>query len=88
MIILLTGSDVVGHDGLSGVKICPVRNLGIFLFGLFVLSPCDECVFAGQNVFLGPTTHLTRPECCFESHHLHLIHVVHCCFQMCFQKRH
>ena len=48
------------------------------------VTSCDECVFAGQNVFLGPTTHLPRPECFFESHHLRLMHVVHCCFQMRF----
>ena len=28
---------------------------GFDLFGLFVLSQCDECVMAGQNVFLWPT---------------------------------
>ena len=49
---------------------------------------CDECVLAGQNVFLGPTIHLPRPECCVKSHHLHLIHLVYCCFQMRLQKRH
>ena len=49
---------------------------------------CEECVFAGQNVFLGSTTHLPRPECYVESHHLHLIYLVHCYFQMRFQKRH
>ena len=49
---------------------------------------CDECVFAGQNVFLGPTIHVLRPECFVESHYLHLIHVVCCCFQMRFQKKH
>ena len=27
---------------------------------------CDECVPAGQNVFLGPTTHLPRPDCYVE----------------------
>ena len=45
-------------------------------------------MLAGQNVFLGPTTHLPRPECYVESHHLHLIHVVYCCFQMRLQKWH
>ena len=39
---------------------------------------CDECVVAGQNVFLGPTIHLHRPDCCVESHHLHLLHAVYC----------
>ena len=32
-------------------------------------SYCDECVIAGQNVFLGPTIHLPLPDYCFESHH-------------------
>ena len=57
------------------------------MFGLFVLSTCDECVLAGQNVFLGPTNHLPRPIFYVESHHLRQIHVVYCCFQMRFQKR-
>ena len=49
---------------------------------------CDESVLAGQTVFLGPTTHLPRPEFYVESHHLHSIHIVYCCFQMRSQKRH
>ena len=48
---------------------------------------CDEWVFAGQNLFLGPTTHLLRPKCCFESHHFRLMNVVHCCLQMRSQKK-
>ena len=35
-----------------------MRNSGICLFGLFVLSPSDECVLARENFFLGPTIHL------------------------------
>ena len=46
---------------------------------------CEECEVAGQNVFLGPTIHLPRPECLAESHRSHLEHVVCCCFQMRFQ---
>ena len=51
---------------------------------------CDECVFAGQNVFQGPAIHLPRLDCYVKSHHLHMIHLVYwyCCFQMRFQKRH
>ena len=46
----------------------------------------DECVFDGQNVFLGPTIHLPCPEYSFESHHSHLMYVTHYYFQMRFQK--
>ena len=45
---------------------------------------CDECVLAGQNVFQGPTIHLPRLECCVESQHFDLIHLVYCCFRMHF----
>ena len=55
---------------------------------LWYQGGCDECVFAGQNVFLGPKIHLPPPECYAEFQHLHLIHVVNCCFQMRFQKKH
>ena len=41
---------------------------------------------AGQNVFLGPTIHLPRPECLVESHRSHLEHVVCCCFSDAFSK--
>ena len=58
---------------------------GFDLFGLFVLSPSDECVAAGQNVYLGPTIHLPRRELCFESHHLYLTHVVNCSLRKRFQ---
>ena len=49
---------------------------GFNMFGLFVQSPCDECVVAGQNVFLGPTNHLSCPKYFFESRHLYITHVV------------
>ena len=39
-----------------------------------------------QNVFLGPKIHLACPEQCFESHHSHLIYVIHYWFRMRFQK--
>ena len=52
----------------------------------YLLCFCDECVLAGQNVFLGPTIHLPRLEGSVESHHLRLIHLVYCCFQMRFQR--
>ena len=51
---------------------------------MFQLQQCDECVFVGQNVFLGSTTHLPRPECFFESRHFCLVLVVRCYFQMRF----
>ena len=36
-------------------------NSGIYLCGWFVLSPCDEYVIAGQNVFLDRnSTYLNR----------------------------
>ena len=54
----------------------------------FPLPRCDEYVLAGQNVFQGPTIHLPRLECCVESHRLHLLHLMCCCFQMRFQKGH
>ena len=38
---------------------------------------CYEFVVAGQNVFPGPAIHLPRPECCVESHQLHLILLVY-----------
>ena len=54
---------------------------------LVISAPiCDECVAAGQNVFLAPTIHLPRPEYCFESHHSHLIYVIQYCFQKLLQK--
>ena len=52
----------------------------------FLIGNCDECVIAGQNVFLGPTIHLPRPEFYFESHHLYLTHVVYHSFRIGFQK--
>ena len=36
------------------------------------------CVVAGQNVYLGPTIQLIRPEFCFESQRSYLTHVVYC----------
>ena len=42
---------------------------------------CDDCVTAGQIVFLGPTIHSPRPEYCFEFYHSYLIYVIHYCFQ-------
>ena len=50
------------------------------------LNCCEECVFAGHNVFLGPTIHLLCLECCFNSHNSHLIYVKHNSFQMRFQR--
>ena len=41
----------------------------------------DECVISGQNVFLGPTTHLPRLGCLPKSHHLCLNH------EMCHSSR-
>ena len=58
---------------LRGNKMRSKRILGFDLFGLFVLSPCNECLNAGQDVFLGPTIHLRCPKYCFESHLSHLI---------------
>ena len=42
----------------------------------FVVDQCDECVVAGQNVFLGPANHLSRPKYYFESRHSYITHVV------------
>ena len=64
-----------------------VRDL-ICLDGLFDLSPCDECLAAGQNVFLGPRAHLARPEGFLKSQQFCLMTLVHCYFQMPFEKRH
>ena len=74
--------------GLRGVKVCPIRNWGIWFVCVVFPLPCDECAFAGQNVSLGPTTHFPRPEYYVESHHLHFTRVVYCRFQMRFQKGH
>ena len=35
----------------------------------------DECVVAGQNVFLWPTIHLTRQEYYLESHYFRIQHM-------------
>ena len=58
-----------------------------FIFVERIENYCDECVFARQNVFRGPNTHLIRPEYYFESQHLRLINLVNCCFQMRFQNK-
>ena len=50
------------------------------------VSACDEFVFAGQNMFLGPTIHLPRLKCCFESHHSHLTHKLYSSAQIRSQK--
>ena len=73
---MLTGSDISVMVGCLVLKYVQLGTQGHDLFGLFALSPCDECVLHGQNVFLGPTIPLPRLECCVESHHLHLIHLV------------
>ena len=52
----------------------------------YFLSYCDECVFAGQNVFLGGTIHLPCPEYCLQSHHSHMIYVIQNCFRMRFKR--
>ena len=85
-IFVLTGSDVDVMLVCVALKCILWGTQGFVLFGLFVVSPCDECVFAGRNVFLGPTIHLPRPKRYFESLRLRLIHLVHYCFQMRFQK--
>ena len=36
--------------------------LNIAIYDPLPKYDCDECVFVGQNVPLGPTTHLPRPE--------------------------
>ena len=48
--------------GSYAVRIHPYRNSGFGLYGLFLLSQCDESVVACQNVFLRPTTHSKRGE--------------------------
>ena len=48
---------------------------------IFMLYLCDECVVAGQNVYLGPTIHLPRPEGYFESHHSRSVHEMFCFFR-------
>ena len=66
---MLTGYDVGVMVGCAVLKSAQVGTQGFDLFGLFVLSPCDEYVLAGQNVSLGPTILLPRPDCCVEFHH-------------------
>ena len=44
-----------------------------------ILTRCDECLVAGQIVFLRPTVYLLRQGCFFESHFSHLIKKM-CCF--------
>ena len=62
VILALTGSDVGVMVGCVVLKCVQQGTQGFELFGFFVLSICNDCVFAGQNKFSGPTTHLPRPE--------------------------
>ena len=48
---------------------------------------CDDCVMAGQNVFLRLTSHLPRPEYCLESDLPHLMFVKQFFFKIVFSKR-
>ena len=69
VIVVLTGSEV-GEMAVRTVLEIVLRAIqGFFSFVRFVLSACAQCVIAGQNLYLGPTIHLTRPGFCFESHH-------------------
>ena len=88
VILALTSSDVCVMLGCGLLKCVQYGTRDFDLFGLFVVSPCDECVSVGQQVPVGPTTHLSYPECYFKSLHLRLIHVVYCCCQMRFQEEH
>ena len=67
-------------------KSCPQKER--FFKLMFANGDCDECVVAGQNVFLGPTIHLPRHECFVESHHFHLSFLICCCFQVRFHRKH
>ena len=51
-----------------------------------LMNMCNECVVAGQNLFLGPTIHLPRLEYCFQFHHSHLTNVVYYFFRTHYQK--
>ena len=56
-------------------------------FSQFGQCYCDECVVACQNVFLGPTIHLPRPEYYFESHHSYSTNVLYYSFRIRVQKQ-
>ena len=55
----------------------------------FISDACkrDECVIAGQNVFLGPAINLPCLGRFPESHHSRLIHAMYCSYRIRFQKR-
>ena len=79
-----TAFDCMYNFLLLRMIVFPRRLLDLFDFlsrsWHLVSRRCDECVIAGQNVFLGPTIHLSHLGSFPESHHSSLNHDMYCSF--------